>query len=139
MRKKIIENYKKKYFAPSLRCCLLLLLKFIWRKTIFISNRNYEFFNFEYTASFYDIQVNLKTPKHQILAFNLSWWTKILVIDTFVSVFSSWAEIKLKYFICNVVLNNPIDGLRSIKHLYQFQKSQEVIGMIHILTVFRHF
>jgi hypothetical protein len=35
--------------------------------------------------------------------------------------------------------NNPIDGLRSIKHLYQFQISQEVIEKIHILTVFRDF
>jgi hypothetical protein len=36
-------------------------------------------------------------------------------------------------------LNNPMDGLRSIKHLYQFQKCQEVIGKIHIITVFRDF
>jgi hypothetical protein len=68
-----------------------------------------------------------------------SSWPKISVIDTFVSVFSWWVEIKVKYFICNVVRNNPIDGLWSIKHLYQFQKSQEVIGKIHILPDFREF
>jgi hypothetical protein len=62
-------------------------------------------------------------------------WSKISVTDTFVSVFSWWVEIKIKYFICNNVRNISIDGLRSIKHLYQFQKSQEVIGKIHILTV----
>jgi hypothetical protein len=36
-----------------------------------ISNRNYEFFKFEYAAAYYDIQIDLKTPKHLILAFNL--------------------------------------------------------------------
>jgi hypothetical protein len=60
------------YFAPSLRCCLVLLLKFIGRKTINISNRNFVFFKFEYASSYYDIQINLKTPKHLILAFNLT-------------------------------------------------------------------
>jgi hypothetical protein len=65
-------NLRLFYFAPSPRCCLELLLKFIWRKTIIISNRSYEFFKFEYAASYYDIQINLKTPKHLILAFNFT-------------------------------------------------------------------
>jgi hypothetical protein len=33
----------------------------------------------------------------------------------------------------------PINGLRSIKYPYQFQKRQEAIGKIHILTGFRDF
>jgi hypothetical protein len=37
-----------------------------------MSNRNYEYFGFEYAVSFHDIQVNVKTPKHPILAFYLT-------------------------------------------------------------------
>jgi hypothetical protein len=49
---------------------LALLLKIIQRKITGISNRNYEFFGFEYATSFYDIQVN--KPKHPVLTFILA-------------------------------------------------------------------
>jgi hypothetical protein len=51
---------------------LALLLKIIQRKTTSISSENHEFFDFEYATSFYDIQVNFKTPKHPILTFILA-------------------------------------------------------------------
>jgi hypothetical protein len=38
----------------------------------FASNRNYEFFEFEYTVSFCGVQINLKTPKHPGLTFILA-------------------------------------------------------------------
>jgi hypothetical protein len=51
---------------------LVLLLKIIRRKTIIFSNENFEFFEFVYAASFYDIQINLKTPKHSVPTFILA-------------------------------------------------------------------
>jgi hypothetical protein len=42
------------------------------KKTIIISNWNYEFYKFEYAGSHYDVQINPKTPKHLFLAFNLT-------------------------------------------------------------------
>jgi hypothetical protein len=51
---------------------LVLLIKIIRRKTIIISNRYYEFFEFECAASFYDILVNLKIRKHSVLTFILA-------------------------------------------------------------------
>jgi hypothetical protein len=51
---------------------LVLLIKIIRRKTIIISNRNYEFFEFECAASFYNILVNPKIRKHSVLTFILA-------------------------------------------------------------------
>jgi hypothetical protein len=48
------------------------LLKIVCRKTIIISNRNYEIFEFEYAVSIHCVQINLKTLKHPVLTFVLA-------------------------------------------------------------------